>query len=183
MTCAALPTSRPAFWAFSLEIYGDGAVADACIALQDRHGLDVNMLLFALFAASRGTSLSSADLEHLDRAAGPWRRNVVRPLRRVRRWLKDEPHAADDAVTRLRGSVLDRELESEAYQQELMERTVPIGAGAADVRAAQDNLARYAEFAGLAVDDELRDRFATLVERFSACAATAATSGTAARKD
>lgn len=178
---ADLSTSR--FWAFSLEVYGDEAVAEACIALQDRYGVDVNMLLFALFAASRGTVLSSADIERLDRAVGPWRRNVVRPLRRVRRWLKAEPHAADDAVTRLRSTVLDRELESEAYQQELMERTVAIREGPPDVRAAEDNLARYAQFAGLAADDELHGRFAALVARFSACAATAAISGTAARTD
>ena len=178
---AQLSTSR--FWAFSLEVYADRAVAESCIALQDRHGLDVNMLLFALFAASHGASLSSADIERLDRVAGPWRRNVVRPLRRVRRWLGEPPHAADDAVRRLRSSVLDRELEAEAHQQDVMERTVPIGAGAADVRAARDNLACYAEFAGFAAEDDVRARFATLVERFSACAATAATSGTAARRD
>jgi uncharacterized protein (TIGR02444 family) len=178
---ADLSTSR--FWAFSLELYEDNAVAEACIALQDRHGLDVNMLLFALFAASRGTSLSGADIEQLEMMVGPWRRNVVRPLRRVRRWLKEQSHAADDAPAKLRSGVLDRELESEAYQQEVMEHTVRIDDGAPDVRAAQDNLARYAQFAGLAVDDELRARFATLVERFSACAATGATSGTAARRD
>lgn len=178
---AQLSTSR--FWAFSLEVYGDEAVAEACIALQDRHGLDVNMLLFALFAASRGTLLSSADIERLDRAVGPWRRNVVRPLRRVRRWLKEQAHAAEDAAARLRSSVLDRELESEAYQQELMERTVPLGEGAWDVRASEENLACYARFTGLAADDELRARFATLVERLSARAATAATSGIAARTD
>jgi uncharacterized protein (TIGR02444 family) len=176
-----LSSSR--FWAFSLKVYGDKDVAASCIDLQDRHGLDVNMLLFALFAAAHGRSLSPADMLALESAVKPWRTNVVRPLRSVRRWLKERSHG-DDAAATLRHAVLEREIESEAYQQALIERTVPIGDGRPDARAAAENLVRYAQCASMAVDDRLLAGLATLLARtfdLSEPAATAAISGIAAR--
>ena len=38
------------FWRFSLSLYRMDGVPPACIALQDGHGLDVNIMLFALVA-------------------------------------------------------------------------------------------------------------------------------------
>jgi uncharacterized protein (TIGR02444 family) len=36
-------------WRFSLAVYGRAGVPPACLKLQDNLGLDVNMLLLALF--------------------------------------------------------------------------------------------------------------------------------------
>jgi uncharacterized protein (TIGR02444 family) len=158
---AQLSPSR--FWTFSLSVYGDESVARACLGLQDGHGLDVNMLLFALFAGAQGTVLSRAEIEQLDHAVEPWRRNVVRPLRQVRRWLKAHGPAGDDRAGALRRNVLEREIESEAYQQGLMERTVAVGEGAPDSRAGADNLVAYVQVAGVAADDALLAGLATLL--------------------
>jgi uncharacterized protein (TIGR02444 family) len=181
---AGLSSSR--FWAFSLELYADEAVAAASVDLQDRFGLDVNMLLFALYAAARGRALSRRDIEVLDRAIDPWRSNVVRPLRGVRRWLKEHASAADDRAAALRKSVLERELESEACQQELMDRTLPVVEGAPSVDAAADNLVRYVRCAGVDDIGPPLVPLATLLARafaLTASAATAAISGSAARTD
>jgi uncharacterized protein (TIGR02444 family) len=35
------------FWDFSVRTYGRPGVAEACLALQNRDGADVNMLMFA----------------------------------------------------------------------------------------------------------------------------------------
>jgi len=37
---------RNPFWDFSLAVWGREAVKPACLALQARHGIDVNILLF-----------------------------------------------------------------------------------------------------------------------------------------
>ena len=51
------------FWAFSLEFYARPGVAEACLALQDRHGLDVNILLLCCWLGWSGRGrLSPADL-------------------------------------------------------------------------------------------------------------------------
>ncbi|MEE9209867.1 MAG: TIGR02444 family protein, partial [Kiloniellales bacterium] len=61
------------FWDFSLAVWGREAVAPACLALQERHGLDVNLLLFCGWAGRRGRALAAADIERLIEAARPWR--------------------------------------------------------------------------------------------------------------
>jgi uncharacterized protein (TIGR02444 family) len=42
-------SENEAFWRFSLAFYERPGVADALIALQDREGFDVNLVLFALW--------------------------------------------------------------------------------------------------------------------------------------
>jgi uncharacterized protein (TIGR02444 family) len=147
-------TAQSAFWTFSLSVYASEAVSAACIALQDRCGLDVNMLLFALYAGSRGRSLSRADLDCVEHAIAPWRTNVVQPLRGVRRWLEARSSFPADAAERLRRSVLAREIEAEAQQQDVMGRALAIEPGKPDVEAAADNLLRYVEMRAVPTDDQ-----------------------------
>ncbi|WP_207461138.1 TIGR02444 family protein [Azospirillum sp. SYSU D00513] len=78
-------------WDFSLAVYARPGVAAACLGLQDRRGIDVNMLLLAAWAGRAcGVALSRAELERIDSAIRPWREEVVRPLRAVRRCVKGE---------------------------------------------------------------------------------------------
>ena len=43
-----------AFWRFSLELYARDGVPAACLALQDREGADVNLVLLALWLGESG---------------------------------------------------------------------------------------------------------------------------------
>ena len=76
------------FWDFSLATYGKEGVADACIALQEAHGADVNVLLFCAWAGCHGVRLDRAQIEAACGAVRGWHEEVVRPLRSVRRRLK-----------------------------------------------------------------------------------------------
>ena len=61
------------FWDFSVTLYGRPGVAPACLELQERRGLDVNVLMFCLWLAQSGRG--PAAREHLDgafSAAAPW---------------------------------------------------------------------------------------------------------------
>src|SRR3954468_3137554 len=79
------------FWRFSLALYARPGVAEALIALQDRAGCDVNLILFALWrGAAHGHRLSHAELVKAEAAIAPLRRDVIEPLRRLRRSLKAE---------------------------------------------------------------------------------------------
>jgi uncharacterized protein (TIGR02444 family) len=83
-----------AFWRFSLVFYGRPGVSPACIALQDRHGCDVNIVLFACWVGLTGRGrLGAAELVRAQAASEPWRRGVIEPLRQARRALKEQDGA------------------------------------------------------------------------------------------
>ncbi|CAO3423716.1 TIGR02444 family protein [Azospirillum endophyticum] len=100
------------FWDFSLAIYRRPGVPACCLALQDRRGVDVNLLLFAAWAGlDCGVRLSADDLARIDGAVAGWREEVVRPLRTLRRRAKAED---DELYRRMKAA----ELEAERVQQD-----------------------------------------------------------------
>lgn len=112
-------------WSFSLSLYAAPGVAEACLTAQDRHGTDVNLLLWAVWLAVHGHNLTVAELAAAEHAIRPWREEVVWPLRAVRRRLKTGPLPAPDAATEsLRTQVKTAELEAEKVQQSLLQ-TLP----------------------------------------------------------
>ena len=109
-----------AFWRFSLYFYELPAVAQALLALQDRDGLDINLILFALwFGISGRGRLDSDALTAAERAIGKIRAEIVEPLRSLRRKLKEHP---DSDVQRLREGIKALELEGEKLVQTRLAR-------------------------------------------------------------
>lgn len=93
MTDGDARDAADSLWRYALAAYGAEGVSGLCLDLQDSHGLDVPMLLFALWAGTRG-GLSAPSLERAERVAEDWSRETVRPLRAVRRALKAGPPAS-----------------------------------------------------------------------------------------
>ncbi len=114
------------FWRFSLIVYGDPGVQTECLDLQDRFGIDVNLLLFCTFiGAVYGAVLPDRDLEAAAGLVGAWHQDVVGSLRRARRTLK--PFATDASpilslAAKLRADVKASELEAERIEQMMLER-------------------------------------------------------------
>jgi uncharacterized protein (TIGR02444 family) len=102
-------------WSFSLTLYAAEGVEAGALAVQDEMGLDVNMILYASWLASRDQKLTPAHLAGLDKAIGQWRQRVVIPLREQRRQLANYPEAAV-----LREGIKALELQSERHQQDVM---------------------------------------------------------------
>jgi uncharacterized protein (TIGR02444 family) len=107
------------FWDYSLEVYGRDGVSPALITFQDRHGLDVNMLLLCLWSGQSGRGeLDDADFEHALAVSASWNPEIVCALRAVRIRLRDEvalvPKALSDAV---RKKLLGVEIECERVEQ------------------------------------------------------------------
>jgi uncharacterized protein (TIGR02444 family) len=76
------------FWDYSVELYRRPGVEAACLELQRRHGLDVNLVLLCCWQASRGGRLDQALLSRANEVVASWQAEVVRPLRALRRRLK-----------------------------------------------------------------------------------------------
>lgn len=107
------PTSGAGLWRFSLRLYRRRGVADACLGLQDRHGIDVNLLLYAAYVAVSGRgAVDARALAAADRTVEGWRLLVLQPLRQVRRHLKGSASA-----TPTRRKILSAELVAEREAQ------------------------------------------------------------------
>lgn len=111
------------FWQFSLALYRQPGVPDACLQLQDESGADVNVMFYVLFLARNGRRIGAEDLHRIETLAGAWREDIVKPLRQVRRRLKSPPSGfRDDLTEQLRSEVKRIELEAERLQQLALER-------------------------------------------------------------
>jgi uncharacterized protein (TIGR02444 family) len=148
---AASSTGSP-FWRFSLRFYRQPKVADACIALQEEAGVDVNLLLFLLWQATRKRALSPIEVGELENRIGAWRDATVIPLRSVRRALKSPPALVESPTAEaFRTRIKAVELEAERLQQEAMyeiARASPLGREAASAQdAARTSVAVYATIA------------------------------------
>lgn len=135
------------FWAFSLKFYSQPGIDDICLDLQDRFGADVNIVLYVLWQAHRGQRLSKSDIHKVVEFAGLWQKNVVEPLRKVRRFLKTPPSGwPSQDVNQFRQRVKAEELQAEHLQQNAMEAALN-GLGEPDAAAtlAMSNLKAYAD--------------------------------------
>lgn len=156
MTAAADQSSQGSpFWRFSLRFYRHPEVADACIRLQEEAGVDVNLLLFLLWHATRKRALSATEVAELERRIGAWRDMTVIPLRTLRRALKSPPALVAPATAELfRTKVKAVELEAERLQQEAMYELAGaslLGREASSLdEAARANVTAYATICGAA---------------------------------
>ena len=137
------------FWIFSLDFYGREGIAATCLDLQDRHGLDVNLLLLCCWHGWRGRGpLADPVLAAAEDRVGGWNRSVVAPLRAIRRALAAFP-AAEAAA--LRSTVRELELAAEREAQRLLVAGLPETGDGGDRRtAAAAGLAAYLARHGVA---------------------------------
>ena len=145
------------FWDYALELYRRAGVEAACLELQARHGLDVNLVLLCCWLASRGIAPDEAVLRRIVARAEVWQEAFVRPLRAVRGRLKvalAQPEPASiparwpELAAALRRRVLALELDGERLEQLLL---ATLAADLADtatpgVALASANLGRYRRF-------------------------------------
>jgi uncharacterized protein (TIGR02444 family) len=143
------------FWRFSLRFYRQPGVADTCIALQDRCGVDVNILLFFLWLATMLREVPPDVAKAVCAFAAPWRDGVVAPLRAIRRGLKEGSRLVDHPVAEeFRARIKAIELESERLQQEglfALAESLATEAAVSVEAAARANVAAYEHALGRAL--------------------------------
>jgi uncharacterized protein (TIGR02444 family) len=123
MTSAPVEMDSP-LWRFSLGVYRGAGVQEECLGVQERHGVDVNLLMLCAYVGVvEGAVLSASDVADALEASGAWHGNVVKTLRQVRRTMKswgvgEGGHA--HVVEALRTKVKGAELEAEQIEQAMM---------------------------------------------------------------
>ena len=83
-------------WRFTVEMYGRDGVAPLFLTLQERCGLDVNMMLFMFYLGQKGRAPHS--ISALEMAVKDWRDKVIIPLRQTRRYLKNQSRETAQAL-------------------------------------------------------------------------------------
>jgi uncharacterized protein (TIGR02444 family) len=114
-----------AFWRFSLAVYAAPGVEAECLALQARHDVDVNLLLFCAWAgAERQWRLARADVDQMSQAVRTWQETVIKPLRSARRAVKTIG-LPNEAARELRARIAADEIEAERIEQALLFALAP----------------------------------------------------------
>jgi uncharacterized protein (TIGR02444 family) len=167
-------------WRFASGFYEADNVAAACLTLQEKAGVDVDVLLLAIFAQLElGIGLGVDDFVAADDLIRDWRGEVVRVLRQLRMRLKSGPAPAPNFVTgKLRDRIKASELLAEQIELSMLEtflstlppsrtRSLPADAPGVPLRVAR----YFAEAAGIALDEpELGHALGVLDRAIRECA-------------
>jgi uncharacterized protein (TIGR02444 family) len=114
-----------ALWSFSLEVYAQPEVEQACLLMQEKLGVDINLLLVCLWLGSSGRGrLNEAELIDLEQQVAFWQREIIQPLRQVRRRLKELSRFGGERFVTMRKSVSGCELDAEAVEQQMLEQAL-----------------------------------------------------------
>jgi uncharacterized protein (TIGR02444 family) len=116
--------SPSGLWEFSLACYARPGVADACLHLQDQHGVNVNLLLWCAWLDVRGQTLDAASLHTAQKRIRGWDEHYVIPLRRLRRRMKVEFGVTDAGIEAVRAQIKQAELLAEKQLQLWLETVV-----------------------------------------------------------
>jgi uncharacterized protein (TIGR02444 family) len=145
------------FWDYALELYRKEGVEKACLVLQERHGLDVNLVLFGCWLATRGIEVERDWLAQVAAIVEGWQIEVVRPLRNVRSRLKAElakpqaesiPGRWPELAADLRQRILALEIDGERLEQLLLAELAAdsVATTTPGIGVASSNLRRYRRF-------------------------------------
>lgn len=113
-------------WDFSLSLYANRELADACLHLQDQQGVNVNLILWCAWLEYLGVYLEDAHLQEAHHHVDAWDQHYVIPLRQLRRRMKAEFGTADANIEAVRASIQQAEL---AAEKELQRRLQQISYG------------------------------------------------------
>lgn len=154
-------------WDFVVRLYGQPEVAQACLELQERHGIDVTMMLFCLWRGSIDGQPLGARIAPLAQAARTWHMSAVVPMRAARRWLKEEAKRLDDRTeTSLFKTVLSAEIDCEHGELLMVARLAESLCNTPDAGSPQamaENLATFFKETGISLAEGDRAAIAAIL--------------------
>jgi uncharacterized protein (TIGR02444 family) len=119
--------SAGAFWDWSSEVYARPGIAETCLALQDRHGADVNLLLWSLWLARLGRELDAQAAARAIAMSWAWQGGTTGRLRQIRRDAKlaaaaESDPAREQLLRKLHRACAEAELAAERVEQHGLDR-------------------------------------------------------------
>jgi uncharacterized protein (TIGR02444 family) len=155
------------FWDYSLDLYGQPGVQDACLTLQDEFGLDVNLVLFCIWAGAEGPGkLETSELTECVARGRRWQTEVVERIRHIRRTLKqDDLGSSEELVKLFRPRAQRLELDAEHVEQLLLAGIVPKNRGDTGPKVVTANLDAYLALNFIEPNSAARELVALIVAK------------------
>lgn len=111
------PPENP-FWQFSLTIYDDANIKEACHIFQNIDSANVNLVLFAYWLGYAVHDISHKEFTRACKSVSIWNKEITKNLRKIRIFLKGI--SENEWVKSYYSQMLTDEIISESYQQELL---------------------------------------------------------------
>ncbi len=157
------------FWNFSLALYRQEAVKEACLTLQDGSNLDVNLLLYCCWAGQGGQILTHNQLRRLHTLSTSWQGGILRPMRQVHQRLAKEEGAEGTYQ-----AAKSFELQLERVEQSRLLAEVPVRWGKGGRETAARNLRSYLMLAAVVRDQAVNRHLDRLLDAMDALSAPSA---------
>lgn len=109
-------TANP-LWDYATTLYSAPGVAERCLALQDSHAANVNLLLLCCWVGQAGVILDVPALRSAEEVVAEWEKRMVVPLRLQRRRLDLSLPGGREEWQRL----LTEELRAERREHDLLQ--------------------------------------------------------------
>lgn len=77
-----------ALWGYACNLYQKEGVKDVCLSLQDIYQVNVPLLLFLSWLATRACDLTGPQKEEVENIVSLWSKNCIEPLRLIRQRMK-----------------------------------------------------------------------------------------------
>jgi uncharacterized protein (TIGR02444 family) len=153
------------FWSFSLKLYARPGISECLIDLQDRFGLNANVMLFCCWCGVSGRPpVDEPLLREAIAQTDVWQSAVVQRLRSLRREMKN---GIDGVPLRdsnpVREEIKRLEIECERIEQIRLADLVHDAAEVADVASIRIALETYLRLLGVAYKTEVRGSVEQLV--------------------
>jgi uncharacterized protein (TIGR02444 family) len=103
------------FWRFSITVYHNKPVKEACLSFQEEEKANVNALLLCCWLAYAVKKIPKTKLLKSCHSIDNWNQNVTQSLRSTRRWVK--ALKKNDWVEEFSQQLVMDEIVSETYQQ------------------------------------------------------------------
>lgn len=116
--------------AYALSAYRDDGIRKLVLHAQDAYEADVNVILYAAWVGEvGGVQIGLPEIELAVGKTLAWHIEIVRPLRRLRKQLKESPHLTfSDRAAALRDEVKAIELEAEILELDTLNTLDACGA-------------------------------------------------------
>ena len=165
------PSSEAArsLWDYASAIYSRPGVAESCLWFQDHCRGDVPIILFISWCSIRGVLVDQQLLVQVEQMVSAWHRDVVTPLRGLRRELKrDSKGIVQETVFAFREKLKALELEAEhlelnalatlSYDETALE--VPVSD---QKRLIESGLVQYLEQLKCDVDAQTKEKISAFI--------------------